>query len=369
MNCPKCGSEIIEGYQFCMNCGASIVREPEEEEYQEMPETAPEPPAETDKEPAAAEEPAPRRRRTAQAYAVEEKQAPAAPAQSEEEPPVRLQKPAVTQDFDRTEDFDQTQDFDGMQQPIQAQEPVPEPPQARPPRQKPSRPAAPLKAARQYKRSSGKSVWFWLGILLLVLAAAYVAACILMPDNQFTAPAVNLALTVWNYFIVCGKYLLWFPIALGAIILLAVLKVVLGRPLRRKLHAADMAEARELASRVVVAETLAPPHQLHAEIAEIMETRKLRKKYFPKGKFDFAEFSAGGVPLDYSCGKDQFTANYVFQRMDRAGTRIFLEIIRWQVNNGVVSRRCLSAMRGLEPMLRDTVLDIDNSAVFQVYDR
>ncbi len=55
--------------------------------------------------------------------------------------------------------------------------------------------------------------------------------------------------------------------------------------------------------------------------------------------------------------------------MDRAGTRVFMEIIEWQLNNGFVSKRCLSAMRGLEPMLRDTVLDIDTNAAFQVYDR
>ena len=57
------------------------------------------------------------------------------------------------------------------------------------------------------------------------------------------------------------------------------------------------------------------------------------------------------------------------QRLDRAGTRIYLEIIRWQVNNDIVSKRCLSAMRGLEPMLRDTVRDVDAGAAFQVYDR
>ncbi len=335
MNCPKCGSEIIPGYQFCMNCGASLVGEAEEETKQESPESTPETGTESTPEQKtdAGEEPTPRRRRAAQAAAAgEEAQAPA------EEPEQPVPAPAPVQD-------------------------------TRPPRQKPARPVPPPEPARAYKRSSGKGVWFWLGILLLVLIAAYVAACIVIPDHALTAPAVNLAQTVWNYFSACGKYLLWFPIALGAIILLSVLKVTVGRPLRRKLHAADLAEARELASRVVVAETLAHAHQLHAEIAEVLETRKLRKKYFPRGKFEFGEFSNNGVPLDYSCGKDQFTANFVFQRLDRAGTRIYLEIIRWQVNNDIVSKRCLSAMRGLEPMLRDTVRDVDAGAAFQVYDR
>ena len=343
MNCPKCGFEIAQGHRFCMNCGTSVARELEEEarETQEA-EDAPEA-AETEANPAEesteAEHPA-RRRRIAPAP-PEEAPAPAA-EEAPEAAPVRA--PA----------------------PVQA----PKVRYPQPPRQKAVRSvASPMAAEKKYKRSSGTSVWLWVGILVLVLGAAYAGACILMPENPLTAPAVNLALTVWNYFSVCGKYLLWFPIALGAIILLAVLKMVAGRPLRRKIHAGDLAEARELASRVVVAETLAPPHQIHAEIAELLDTRKTRKQYFPKGRYDFGEFSGSGVPLDYSCGKDRFTANFVFQRMDRAGTRVFLEIIEWQLNNGCVSKRCLSAMRGLEPMLRDTVLDIDTSAAFQVYDR
>ena len=55
--------------------------------------------------------------------------------------------------------------------------------------------------------------------------------------------------------------------------------------------------------------------------------------------------------------------------MERSGTRVYLEIIRWQRKNGVISGPCLQAMSGLEPMLRDAVLDIDSSAGFQVYDR
>ena len=55
--------------------------------------------------------------------------------------------------------------------------------------------------------------------------------------------------------------------------------------------------------------------------------------------------------------------------MERTGTRIFLEIIRWQLDNGVVSGRCVRAMQGLEPMLRDAVLDIDSNAKIQIYDR
>ena len=99
------------------------------------------------------------------------------------------------------------------------------------------------------------------------------------------------------------------------------------------------------------------------------KNRKTRKRYFPKGRFAFEEFTGSSVPLEYSCGDDGFTANFVFQRMERSGTRIFLEIIEWQLVNDAVSARCLQAMRGLEPMLRDAVLDIDTNARFRMYDR
>ena len=41
MNCPKCGSEIAAGHQFCMNCGYSLIRETPAERREE-PEPAPE---------------------------------------------------------------------------------------------------------------------------------------------------------------------------------------------------------------------------------------------------------------------------------------------------------------------------------------
>lgn len=330
MNCPKCGSEIAAEYQFCMNCGYSLIREKTEEPEQ-----------------AGGEEQAYRRRRLAPVRDPEPGEEPEPEEEpAPEKPPVRVQAPAPAQPSGRPPAVRYTQ----------------------PVRNRPERPVPPP-AARKYRRSSGKGVLFWLGILVLVLAAVYVGACILMPGHELTAPAVNLAVTVWDYFAVCGKYLLWFPIALGAIILLAVLKAVAGRPLRRKLHEKDTDEAEDIARKVVVAETLAPPQQVYAEISEALNNRKTRKRYFPKGKLELDDFSGGSVPLEYSCGDDGFTANFVFQRMERAGTRIFLEIIAWQLVNDVVSGRCLDAMRGLEPMLRDTVLDIDAKARFQVYDR
>lgn len=340
MNCPKCGIEITEGHQFCMNCGYSLIRE-------------------TGQEPEDGEEQTARRRRSA----PEPEEAPEeVPEEAAEEPvreaappqPVRLapaQRPVQAR-------------------PVQAPRPGNVPPArfTQPIRTRPDR-SAPPETYRKYRRGSGKGVLFWLGVLVLVLAAAYVGMCILMPDHELTAPAVNLALTVWNYFKACGNYLLWFPIALGAVILLAILKATAGKALHRKLHEADTNEAQDLARKVVVAETLAPPQQVYAEIDEALNTRKTRKRYFPKGKFEYGEFTGGSVPLEYSHGDDGFTANFVFQRMERTGTRIFLEIIEWQIVNDAVSGHCLQAMRGLEPMLRDVVLDIDGGARFQVYDR
>ena len=359
MNCPKCGSEIAAGHQFCMNCGYSLIRETPAERREE-PEPAPEAGKVLEEEEKTVADPEPeqvyRRRRVPQEDGPEEE----AEEPAEEPAPEPAYKPRPAP----------------VRTPAQAQAPA----QARPSmtlppvryqapaRNKPER-AVPPAEVRKYRRSSGKGAMFWVGILLLVLTAVYVGACILIPDHDLTAPAVNLALTVWSYFSACGTYLLWFPIALGAIILLAILKATAGRALHRKLHDADTSEAQDLARIVVVAETLAPPQQVYAEIDEALKNRKTRKRYFPGGKFELEEFTGGSVPLEYSHGDDGFTANFVFQRMDRAGTRIFLEIIEWQIVNDAVSRRCLEAMRGLEPMLRDVVLDIDTGARFQVYDR
>ena len=350
MNCPKCGSEIAAGFQFCMNCGCSLIREKPAERREEAEQT---PEAGERPESIAEEEQAGRRRRGAPEGEPEE-----APAQS-----MRLAPPPARA---------------SGQEAVYKQAPVQAPPQhtgsvpparyTRPIRNRPDR-AVPPEVYRKRRRASGKGVKFWLGILLLVLAAAYVGACILIPDHQLTAPAVNLGTTVWEYFAACGKYLLWFPIALGAVILLAVLKATAGKAMRRKLHEKDTDEAQDLARKVVVAETLAPPQQVYAEIDEALKSRKTRKRYFPKGKFEFEDFTGSSVPLEYRHGRDGFTANFVFQRMERAGTRIFLEIIEWELVNDAVSGYCLDAMRGLEPMLRDAVLDIDTNARFQVYDR
>lgn len=364
MKCPKCGEEIASGFQFCTNCGTPVEQEKPAEtkgtpdrleilaagmESGGRPEPAAEPAPVSEAPPE--ERPRPRRRRA-------ERPAPAAedvPDEPRTPEPAPAPEPA----------------------PPPAPAPAPAPPRvsqstgryAPPVRNKADGPAPQNGKGKQYKRSSGKGVMFWLIILLLVLAAIYVGLCIFMPDQSFTAPAVNLATTVWNYLSASWKDMLWFPIALGAIIVLAVLKAVLGKPLRRKLHASDLAEARDLANRVVVVETLAPPHQVHAEIDEILKIRKTRNQYFPRGRLELDEYAASGVPLEYSCGKDSFTANFVFQRMERSGTRIFMEIIEWQLVDGTVSGRCVQAMRGLEPMLRDTVLDIDSGARIQVYDR
>ena len=356
MYCPKCGSQIVEGHQFCMNCGYSLIKEKPAEtrdETDRAPEAGEMPEQDGEQEAAA------RRRRAPQEPAFEEEtqeQAPESrPAQAQA--PAQVRRPAEAQV--RVQAAPATRQYTGSVPPVRYTQPV---------RNRPER-SAPPEAYRMYRRSSGKGARFWLGILLLVLAAAYAGACVLMPDHELTAPAVNLGTTLWNYFSVCGNYLLWFPIALGAVILLAVLKATAGRALHRKLHEADTAEAQDLARRVVVAETLAPPQQVYTEIDEALKNRKTRKRYFPKGRFAFEEFTGSSVPLEYSCGDDGFTANFVFQRMERSGTRIFLEIIEWQLVNDAVSARCLQAMRGLEPMLRDAVLDIDTNARFRMYDR
>ena len=153
------------------------------------------------------------------------------------------------------------------------------------------------------------------------------------------------------------------------VVLLAVLKAILSEPLYRALHRSDMEEERDMTGKVVVAETLASAQQVYVELGDILKSRKTRNHYFPRqGTVRLADFS-GSVPLEYRRGKNAFVANFVFQRMERTGTRIYLEIIRWEKKNGVIGRSCLQAMRGLDSMLRDAVLDIDSAAVFREYDR
>ena len=389
MKCPKCGSDVANGFKFCLNCGSPVERQAPAAQQQDDPELlkkinqiqkaareAIQPSGGTEQE-----EPD-RLDILAAGMASGEDKAPAAAgsAAEEHEPPRRSRRITPAAEPEKSEPV-QAPAAPAAPEPVRAPA-APTPPQAPaapsgngtgaryspPVRKNPDRSAARAASEKNY-RPAGRGVMFWILLLLLVLIAVYVGACILIPDHALTAPAVNLATTVWNYLSASWKDMLWFLIALGAIIVLAILKAVLGAPLRRKIHARDTEEARDLAGRVVVVETLAPPHQVHAELDEIVKNRKTRKQYFPAGKVTLDEFASSGVPLEYSAGNDSFTANFVFQRMERTGTRIFLEIIRWQLDNGVVSGRCVRAMQGLEPMLRDAVLDIDSNAKIQIYDR